>query len=86
MALDSGIHAGMTSILCLTGLVYNDERSSVGIHPATRQRCVTLARLMVFPAYGLHGRNSFDHPEKEKNVGKSHSSFFGFYVNKKVKT
>ena len=31
MALDSGIHAGMTTTLCLTGLVYNDESSAGGL-------------------------------------------------------
>jgi len=30
MALDTGIHAGMTKFWGTTGFVYNDERSGVG--------------------------------------------------------
>jgi hypothetical protein len=30
MALDSGIHAGMTTILCLTGFMCNDQNWSLG--------------------------------------------------------
>ncbi len=37
MALDSGIHAGMTAFFGSAGLVYNDERWSVG----TRENLMT---------------------------------------------
>jgi hypothetical protein len=44
MALDSGIPAGMTSFGYSHRLVYNDERSGVGIPPVTLQRHATLER------------------------------------------
>ena len=46
MALDTRFPAGMTIPV---QFVYNDERSSMGIHPATLQRCVT-RECLVFPA------------------------------------